>query len=201
MARVRTFIAVDLTSPLRERCAQVQVELALDGASIKWVEKKNLHVTLLFLGEIVDRELHNVCRAVADVAREMEPFALSVRGLGGFPHSRRPRVVWAGIDAGSEELIALHDALEEPLLELGCYRREVRAYTPHLTLGRVESETDSAWVGEKIAEQESWDGGEMEVSAIQVMSSELRREGPIYTVMSTARFSQRATEETEESDD
>src|SRR5436305_8279934 len=116
MARLRTFIAVDPGKELRSRCATLQETISRAGADVKWVEKDNLHVTLLFLGEVDDRTLPAVCRAVALVAGRHEGFTLAVEGVGCFPNPRRPRVVWAGVGAGTRELVALHEALEPPLL-------------------------------------------------------------------------------------
>ena len=51
-----------------------------------------------------------------------------------------PRVLWVGVGEGAQQLCALHDGIEPPLLELGCYRREERQYAPHITLGRVKTD-------------------------------------------------------------
>jgi 2'-5' RNA ligase len=188
MARLRTFIAVDLGKSIRDRLVSLQERLAQSGAPVKWVELENLHVTLLFLGEVEDRDVPAVCRAVADVCREHTPFPLTVEAAGSFPNARRPRVLWAGIGEGSQELCALHDALETPLLDLGCYRREERRYTPHITIGRVKTERPSDTLAAALARNASWKAGETLIREIQVMSSELTPEGPIYTVLSRAKL-------------
>jgi 2'-5' RNA ligase len=188
MARLRTFIAVDLGKAIRDRCVELQETLARAGADVKWVEVDNLHVTLLFLGEVVDRDVPALCKAVADCCAEQNPFMLSVESVGCFPNSRRPRVVWAGVGAGSAELIALHDDLEPPLLDLGCYRREDRQYTPHVTLGRVQGDGSTDVLAAALARQAKWRGGETEVREVRVLSSELRAQGPVYTVLSRAKL-------------
>src|SRR6478672_4108503 len=131
MSRLRTFIAVGIDKTIRDHAVALQEALGRSGADVKWVEPENLHVTLLFLGEVEDRTLPAVCRVVADVAARLPPFEISVEGAGCFPSARRPKTLWVGIGAGTQELVALHDALEPPLLDLGCYRREERQYTPH----------------------------------------------------------------------
>ena len=189
MARIRTFIALDLGKPIRDKAVALQESLARSGADVKWVEEENLHVTLLFLGEVDDRELPDVCRAVADGCEGRRGFAMSVEGVGCFPNPRRPRVVWIGIGNGVQEVVALHDALEEKLLELGCYRREERQYTPHITLGRVkrdDSPTDE--LASLLAKKANWQAGEVAVREVLVMSSELTRDGPVYTVLSRAKL-------------
>jgi 2'-5' RNA ligase len=188
MSRIRTFIAVDIDKPVRDRLIALQESLARTDTEIKWVEPKSIHLTLLFLGEVDDRELISVCRAVSKVCAEIPPFVLGVESVGCFPNARRPRILWAGIGEGAEEATALHDALEIPLLELRCYRREDRPYTPHVTLGRVQSDSVTAKLSEKIAKSTTWQGGQTTVREVLVMSSEMMRDGPTYSVMSRAKL-------------
>ena len=188
MSRLRTFIAVDPGQAIRDRLVALQENLARAGSDMKWVEPQNLHVTLLFLGEVDNRELPAVCRAVADACSRIARFAMTVGGVDCFGSPRRPRTVWAGLTEGGPELVALHDALEQPLLELGCYRREGRAFTAHLTLGRVKGERDDDAVAATLPQLANWEGGTIEVREVLVMSSELRSGGPLYTVLSRARL-------------
>lgn len=188
MARLRTFVAVDLGKNLRSRCAALQETLARSGADVKWVEEENLHVTLLFLGEVDDRTVPDVCRTVAQVAGRHEGFALAVQAVGCFPNPRRPRVVWAGVGAGAQELVAIHDALEGPLQDLGCYRREERQYTPHITLGRARGEQSTDGLATALARKADWQGGIVEVRELLVLSSQLMREGPVYAVLGRGKL-------------
>ena len=185
MARLRTFIAVDLGKAIRDRIVALQETLARTGTEVKWVEPENLHVTLLFLGEVDDREVPRVCRIVAEAAARQPAFPLAVETVGCFPNPRRPRVVWAGVGEGTRGLVALHDSLETPLLELG-YRREERRYTPHITLGRVKSDRPTEKLAAALARQAGWKGGETTLREVLVMSSELTPRGPLYTVLSRA---------------
>lgn len=188
MARLRTFIAVDIDEGVRSRAAALQETLARAGVEVKWVEPENLHITLLFLGEVVDKEVPAVCQAVAEVAARHGRFDMSIRGAGCFGNPRRPRTIWVGVGDGTQELTALHDDLEPPLLALGCYRREDRQYTPHLTLGRVKGERGGDALAAALAKQAGWRGGQVHVKELLVLSSELRPEGPEYTVLSRARL-------------
>jgi 2'-5' RNA ligase len=186
MARLRTFLAVDLGKSIRDRCVALQDSLARGGADVKWVEPKNLHVTLLFLGEVDDREVPALCKAVASICVSHESFPVSVQGLGCFPNPRRPRVIWVGVGEGGPELVALHDDLEGPLLDLGCYRREERQYTPHITLGRVRGDRTAERLAEALVKQANWQGGVIEAREVRVLSSELTPKGPVYAVLSRA---------------
>jgi 2'-5' RNA ligase len=188
MSRLRTFIGIDLGKAIRDRVQALQEALARSADHVKWVEYDNLHLTLLFLGEVDDRELPAVCKAVSGVTQARRAFALSIETCGCFPNPRRPRVLWVGAGRGTTEVCALHDDLEAPLQELGCYRREERKYTPHVTMGRVRSERPDDLLSAALAKKSDWKGGETTVEEIRVMSSELASRGPIYTVLSRAQL-------------
>jgi 2'-5' RNA ligase len=188
MARIRTFIAVDIGKAIRDRAVALQETLARTGTDVKWVEPENLHVTLLFLGEVDERQVLAVCRVVAERCQEQAAFPLCIERAGCFPNPRRPRVLWVGVGQGTQELCTLHDALEPPLLELGCYRREDRQYTPHITLGRVKSDRPTEKLAAALAKQAGWQGGETEVREVLVLSSQLTPKGPVYAVLSRAKL-------------
>jgi 2'-5' RNA ligase len=188
MARLRTFIAIDLGKAIRDRLVALQENLARSGTEVKWVEPENLHVTLLFLGEVDERDVPQVCQVVAEAAQQQTSFPLSVENAGCFPNVRRPRVLWVGVGEGKQEVCILHDALEKPLLELGCYRREERQYTPHITLGRVKSDRPTDKLASALLKHAGWKGGETTVREVLIMSSELTSKGPIYTVLSRAKL-------------
>ncbi len=189
MPRIRTFIAVGLDDAVHDNVVALQESLARTTPDdVKWVEPENLHVTLLFLGEVDDRQVHEVCRAVAACCEEQEGFTLTVGGVGAFPNLRRPRTLWVGMGLGSQQLVQLHDALEQALLDLGCYRREERQYSPHVTLGRVRNDGVDDKLIQAMTKNQNWQGGQTQVTEVLVMSSQLTPRGPQYTVMSRAKL-------------
>jgi 2'-5' RNA ligase len=184
--RLRTFIAVAPDPFTHDRLVGLQERLAEAGVPVKWVEPDNLHLTLLFLGEVDARETPAVCAAVANVCRAVLAFPMTLAGVGAFPTPRRPRTLIVHVTEGADELKALHASLETPLLDLGCYRREERAYTPHLTLGRVKGQAAAEPLAAAVKQFERWQGGQSQVREVLVMSSELRAAGPEYTILSRA---------------
>src|SRR5438309_1078362 len=103
MSRVRTFIGVDIGKAIRDRAVVLQETLARSTSEVKWVEPENLHVTLLFLGEVDNRELPKVCAVVSEVTRKRAAFPMSVEKVGCFPNPRRPRILWIGVGEGAAE--------------------------------------------------------------------------------------------------
>ena len=188
MARTRTFLAIDVGGAIRSAATALQHSLSRCGADVNWVTTESMHVTLVFLGEVDERELLPVCRAVTKVAKSEPPFTLSVSGVSAFPTPRRPKILWAGITEGVPEIVRLHGKLEAAMLELGAYRKEDRAYTPHLTLGRAKTEADGELLVAEFPKYLSWQGGTTAVEEVLIMGSELRREGPEYTVIGRANL-------------
>jgi 2'-5' RNA ligase len=189
MARLKLFTGVNVGTAIRSNATALQQSLAKCGANVKWVEPENLHVTINFLGEVDDRDLHGICRALTAVGRKEPPFRLAVAGIGAFPTPRRPKVIWAGITDGADALKRIHSESEPRLLELGVYRREDRGYTAHLTLGRAKDEADGQLLASELAKHTNWTGGSVEVEEIVLFASELRREGPVYSVVARSPLS------------
>jgi 2'-5' RNA ligase len=87
-----------------------------------------MHLTLDFLGETADPELGALRRRLECAARATSSFPLSIAGVGAF--GRPPRVLYAHVGGEVRALSALRQRLEV---------RDLRPYTPHLTLGRVRA--------------------------------------------------------------
>jgi 2'-5' RNA ligase len=187
MPRTRTFIAVELSKDIRARLISLQETLARVAPDVKWVEPENLHVTLLFLGEVDDREVVQVCRVAQDGVAAVAPFTMSIESVSCFGNPKRPRTLWVGVGEGTDELVAIHDALEIPLQDLG-YRREERRFTPHITLGRVKGERANPELAAELTKRRDWGAGSHPVHEILIMGSELRSDGPLYTVLGRAKL-------------
>ncbi len=133
---MRLFLALNLPPAERERIRRATAPLRAAVLPVRWVETDALHLTLKFLGEVADAQAADVQAAAARVAGEFPDFDYELRGLGGFPNLRVPRVVWVGVQA-PPALPRLAVALDQAMAELG-FPREERPFSAHLTLGRAE---------------------------------------------------------------
>ena len=182
---LRTFAAVEITKPIRARAEELIAALAGTSADVNWVEPHNLHLTLKFLGDVHQRDITDVCRAIARGTAELKPFEVEVRGAGAFPNAARPRTVWLGATAGVEPMIVLHDRVEAELAELG-YREEHRRFQTHLTVGRVRGAgMGIAELGKRIQSHADFLAGRMTVDKVTLFASTLTPDGPIYEVLGT----------------
>jgi 2'-5' RNA ligase len=176
----RTFVAVEIDSAIRARAAKLIDSLSGATTNVKWVETQNLHVTMKFLGDVHEREIVEVCRAVQRGANEVTPFDLEIHGAGAFPNSARPRTLWLGAGEGAEQMVVLHDRIEVKLADLG-YREEHRRFQTHLTIGRVRGNgPDIADLGRLLQQQAEFVAGRMTVGRVTVFSSTLTSDGPVY---------------------
>jgi 2'-5' RNA ligase len=189
MTTIRAFIAIPLPSSLQERLGALQrgLERRVPPNSVRWVRPKSIHLTLKFLGDIPRDDGPVIGEALSVVARHAPAFTYTAEGLGCFPHARRPRVVWVGIQEPSGKLAALQGAIEEALGPLG-YPPERRAFTPHLTLGRVRRRTsraDAARIGEVIDSRPCETLAAVSVERFSLIQSVLKPSGAEYTPLAT----------------
>ncbi len=180
MEKVRTFIAIKLTPEIISNISRVQEELKRTDAQVKWVEPDNIHLTLKFLGYITKEELEKVKLATREALKPLAPLEVRVYGLSAFPKIEYPRVIWVGINRGREVLKRMTLHLEERLARIG-FAREKREFSPHLTLGRVKSPKGRERLIEAFTKLKASNLGNMRVTQISIMKSELRTQGPIYT--------------------
>jgi RNA 2',3'-cyclic 3'-phosphodiesterase len=96
-----------------------------------------LHLTLAFLGEIEPDRVPGITGALARATASFAPFEISYAGGGTFPTSGRPRIAWAGVRDGAEELGRLRSQIATELARVGIVL-EARPFLPHVTLLRVK---------------------------------------------------------------
>ena len=184
---VRCFVAVLLPERVRASLAAVRAEFRERTRGLSWVRADNLHLTLRFLGEVAPTMLGHVREGVIAAAAVVPPFTMSLGGLGGFPPGRAPRVLWAGLSTGSEEMVALHGALETALAARGI-PRESRAFHPHVTLARARDPRGAGGLAAELGTGSMF--GETRVTAIHLMRSELHPRGARHSVLTEAPLSE-----------
>jgi 2'-5' RNA ligase len=136
----RLFVAVPLRREATTAVADVVERIRAgepEGRGVRWVRLDGLHLTLRFLGPTPEDRVPVLAEAVADVARDGEPFPITIRGAGSFPPNGRPRTIWLDIRDGVENLERLATRLDDRLADAG-WERERRPFRAHLTLARAD---------------------------------------------------------------
>jgi 2'-5' RNA ligase len=185
MEQIRAFVAIELPEDLRRELDRIQGSLKGPGVAdhVRWVKPGGIHLTMKFLGNVPAGTITEIVRAVTQGSEGIKPFTISFAGLGCFPSSSRPSVIWVGIEGDTRTLMRLQTAVEDRLSVLG-YPAEKRRYTPHLTLGRVARDvaaSERRRLGDMIGEQTVGSLGEMQVRDVSLIKSELSPSGARYT--------------------
>lgn len=180
----RTFLAFDLDKEVRRQLAAAQQQLDTAGAVVRWTAPEQLHVTVKFLGDVLDEQLDQVCRLAGELADETEAFDFSVGRITSSPPTGHMRMVWVSIDEPSGRMGELQRRCELAYADLG-FRMENRGFHPHLTLGRVKSGRNVLQLRKAIAAMGEMQFGLQPADKMIVYASELTRDGPIYTPLAT----------------
>ncbi|MCI0532136.1 MAG: RNA 2',3'-cyclic phosphodiesterase [candidate division Zixibacteria bacterium] len=178
---MRAFIAVELPSDVKNQIARMQAELRRIPAQVSWTKADNVHLTLKFLGEIGSERLQPVTQAARAGCKGVKKFRISLKGLGGFPNLRQPRVIWIGTQNGAEELISLQAKIDSELDKAG-FPREEKKFRPHFTIGRVRVPKSIEKLAQALGNTE-FQTADIDISRVTVMQSRLSPGGSIYTAL------------------
>ncbi len=181
---MRTFIAVELDPPQRRPLLKLLQEVFPSSRDVRWCTENQLHVTLKFLGEIRPEQLSAICDAAQSACRQVPSFTLSVKGLGGFPTPRSPRVLWCGVDDPTQSCRRWVELADPLFAKLG-FEPENRAFTPHITLGRSKSPAGNQLLREMLETAPAPETEPMTVRQVIVYESQLRPTGAVYTPRAT----------------
>lgn len=175
---IRAFIAVKL-APTAALAPVLETITGL-GSGVRPVSPAQLHLTLRFLGDIDPDSVADVSAAIELAVAEARVVAFDAHltGLGAFPSSERPRVVWVGL-RGVGPLTRIVEALDPLLDSLGLVPRD-KPWQAHLTVARVKARPPGA-LFELLKRCAETDFGSQPIAAVYLIRSELSRAGPVYS--------------------
>ena len=181
------FIAVELPEEVKGKIGGLIEKLKVSGAAVRWVEQKNLHVTLKFLGWVDDARISEVVELTEKTAKGKKAFQAGFQGIGSFPAGESPRVIWAGINEGGDKFKQLTEELEKNFSQAG-FRSEERGFSSHITIGRVNDNKGVDELKEKMAALNEVKLGEALIASVSVMKSTLTPNGPRYEKIKEVRL-------------
>ena len=189
LKKFRLFVAVNFSDKTKNTIEALIKELKIIPADAKWVSRKNLHITLKFLGDTPDEQIPAVITTLEQAAVGLAPLELKLGGFGVFPGQNRPRVFWLGSAGETAMLAKLQAQVESGLEQLG-FKQERGRFTPHLTLARLRSPVNINEVLEKADRLYAKDSivAKETISSFELMSSVLSPKGPSYSVMASFRL-------------
>lgn len=163
---IRSFIAFDIQNEqVLQRIAVAQKLLMDTGADLKLVEPQNIHVTMRFLGGISPAMVDQVYDAMKKV--NFTPFIIQLRGLGVFPSVNYPRVVWAGMTEGVEQLKSIFTQLELQMKALG-FASDAYGFSPHLTIARVRTGANKQRLTDLVTKRGDFEFGTIKADCLRL---------------------------------
>jgi 2'-5' RNA ligase len=176
----RLFVALDPPEAVLRRIGAVVAGLRRTAGraadEVRWTAAEGLHLTLQFLGAVPEERIAGLDGAIRAAAAASHPLQLELRGAGGFPNARRPRVVWLGLAGDLAPLAALAEDLGRRLTPLG-FPPEARHFTPHLTVGRSRDAHGAPGLGGALAEAAQGEGLAWRVGELVLFESHLEPGG------------------------
>jgi 2'-5' RNA ligase len=162
------------------KLADAQKLLRETGADLKLVDPKNIHVTMRFLGDISPGMVDKIHEKMKNI--KFTPFTIQLRGLGVFPSLNYPRVVWAGMTEGAEQLKSIFTQLEPQIRALG-FAADAYGFSPHLTIARVRSGVNKQRLTELVANKADYEFGTINANCLRLKRSQLSPKGPTYSTI------------------
>jgi len=184
---MRCFLAIELPSAIRDRLRALQEQFDSLGRAVRWTKVDQIHLTLKFLGEVPDNNVPALCEAAKNIASCFEPFDLEISDTGCFPPHGQARIVWAGIPNPPQTLIDCHKKCEQTYADLG-FKKENRAFKPHLTIGRVKDFSASRQIRAVVHSAQVFNAGNFTVKELIMFQSILKPQGPTYIPLTHAPF-------------
>lgn len=180
---IRSFLAFELPEEIRRILRGVHHEAKDAPLDVRWVKPEGIHLTIIFLGDISESDLSPMGEAVARVGSSFGPFPLVLKGMGCFPNSRNPRVIWLGVESDLERMSRLKDDLHRILAPFGI-RPENRPFQPHLTLGRFKRPAGKAReLEDLISKFRGLTSPRCSLKELILFNSDLKPGGAVYTAL------------------
>ncbi|NLA75129.1 MAG: RNA 2',3'-cyclic phosphodiesterase [Deltaproteobacteria bacterium] len=178
---IRSFLAFELSEDIKNEIARISSAIKKTGLDAGWVKPGNIHLTMVFMGDMEEKNIPAIIASIDDAIKNSAPFEISMSNMGLFPDAARPRVMWIGLDTDRERLSAFRDRLQKQLSRFGV-AQEKRPFTPHLTLCRFRRPVkDFSLLKRVISQYSPVSGTRARLDELIFFKSDLRQGGPVYT--------------------
>lgn len=176
----RIFLGIDLPPGIKNIIEDLKKVNHLSNLPIKLVEPDNSHIAIKFFGELTDEQISRLQALVGRETQSFKSFEAVIGEALAFPDFVKPQVLV--LKVVSVNLSGLAKKLFTAFAELDFFRPEQRAYTPHVTLGRIKEQLSDSQIS---LMRELKLEAKFLVGAIQLFESKLTEQGSIYTILSS----------------
>lgn len=184
---MRYFLAIPLNDDIKDYLfllmEDIKKEFKKHNLKASFVPKKNLHLTLMFLGELNDEKIDKIKNFIGKL--KIKPFKFKIKTLGFFPNENLIRVLWVGIEP-DKEVIKLQKNIDESLLEVLELKRD-HEFGAHITLARIKESKYTIKILSPIKKMKLKEF-EQNVDYFYLYRSELHKDGAKYFLLEKFNF-------------
>ena len=169
---------------MREELADWRVAALSSRDDLRPVAVEALHVTLIFLGYLPEKEIERVARSAFEAVDGLPAPVLAVRAVKPVP-PRSPRLFAFDLADDERRAGAVQHAASDALAAARLYRPEKRPFWPHVTFAGVKRGVRRA----APIEASPPAGDPFEASELTLYRSRLRPQGALYEPLERVRLS------------
>ncbi|OGE79383.1 MAG: 2'-5' RNA ligase [Candidatus Doudnabacteria bacterium RIFCSPLOWO2_01_FULL_48_57] len=126
----RCFVSIDLPPQIKDYLGRLARP---DIYWIRWMNPKNFHITLSFLGELNNARITESQKALSEVAPYFKPFSLKLAAI-----ETHQDMLWL-VPEDNDVLNELRDELKDKLKSARLGKRERRSFLPHILLAKSKT--------------------------------------------------------------
>jgi len=179
---LRAFIAIDISTIIREKITRFQKHMSEVGAHASWIKPINIHLTLTFLGDIPVQSLEIISDIMDDVSALHKSFTCEIKGVGYFGKGKSTRIIWIGFAGDLQGLVSVQMDLFRRIMTTGVHL-DNKPFVPHLTIARINPRHHASNIVSLLQPYKENLFGNLSVKDLILYRSELGPNGPSYTEM------------------
>ena len=189
MSMIRSFIAIELNEETRKKLSIIQSRIEKTETDLKLVNTANIHLTLHFLGNIDTSRIDILNESITVIVGKLPHFQIKPRGIGAFPNTKSPRIIWVGIAGDTTELMTIQERIGFELEKLNV-AVEKRKFHPHLTIARVKSDKNKHIMAKTLEEFSPPQFNEISICEITFFKSILSPNCSTYKILKKWKLSE-----------
>nr|MDA3781337.1 RNA 2',3'-cyclic phosphodiesterase [Bacteroidales bacterium] len=178
----RTFLAIEINLNNNFSNSLKKLKSELKDEKIRWVDIKDYHLTLCFIGDTDEDVIGNIAKALNKNLQNYSKFPLTSGNLNVFKSIDKPHVSIIEIEQ-SDKLIKIREKIKKTLISFG-YQSDYMEFKPHLTIARTKTIEDRNNLKKILLKYKEKFELFVDVKKIIFYESKLTQHGPIYKVIS-----------------
>ncbi len=138
--KIRLFVALIFEDDLLNEIIDLRESIYPNDNNAKWEGKDKLHLTLKFLGDVVEEDIPEINKILETILKNHDRIGIKFSKFGIIKKYSTPKILWMGIQQ-TKFLINLFNDINDGLSDIG-FEKEERRFRPHITLIRMKGNED-----------------------------------------------------------